>query len=287
MVSHETLVARAGTAVAAARAAHAAAGPTGGTSSWWRARAATGPTGGWRRPRWPAAGPGCASSRPRRSAPARPCRRATWSSTAPTAPGSGAPTTRRGVPAGAAVLAIDIPSGVDADTGAAPGTAVRADRTVTFAALKPGLLQGEGPALLRRRRGGRHRDRVPDAGGAPDGGRGRGGAAAGAGPRRQQVDERRRRGGRLGRHGGRGHPVHPGSHGRRRGHDPAGLARATRRRPGRPRPSACTCPPRDGRAPSWRRRPSARRSSSGPGSARATPWPRRSAPCWPRCPCRW
>ena len=48
------------------------------------------------------------------------------------------------VPAGAAVLAIDIPSGVDADTGAAPGTAVRADRTVTFAALKPGLLQGEG-----------------------------------------------------------------------------------------------------------------------------------------------
>ena len=51
------------------------------------------------------------------------------------------------VPAGAAVLAIDIPSGVDADTGAAPGAAVRADRTVTFAALKPGLLQGDGPQL--------------------------------------------------------------------------------------------------------------------------------------------
>lgn len=50
------------------------------------------------------------------------------------------------VPPGAAVLAIDIPSGVDADTGAAPGDAVRADRTMTFAALKPGLLQGEGPA---------------------------------------------------------------------------------------------------------------------------------------------
>ena len=48
------------------------------------------------------------------------------------------------VPAGAAVLAIDIPSGVDADTGEAPGDAVRADRTVTFAALKPGLLQGAG-----------------------------------------------------------------------------------------------------------------------------------------------
>jgi hydroxyethylthiazole kinase-like uncharacterized protein yjeF len=50
------------------------------------------------------------------------------------------------VPAGARVLAIDIPSGVDADTGAAGGEAVRADRTVTFAALKPGLLQGAGPA---------------------------------------------------------------------------------------------------------------------------------------------
>ncbi len=51
------------------------------------------------------------------------------------------------VPPAAAVLAIDIPSGVDADTGEAPGDAVRADRTVTFAALKPGLLQGEGPRL--------------------------------------------------------------------------------------------------------------------------------------------
>jgi len=50
------------------------------------------------------------------------------------------------VPAGAHVLAIDIPSGIDADTGEAPGDAVRADRTVTFAALKPGLLQGAGPA---------------------------------------------------------------------------------------------------------------------------------------------
>jgi NAD(P)H-hydrate epimerase len=50
------------------------------------------------------------------------------------------------VPSGAGVLAIDIPSGVDADTGDAAGDAVRADRTVTFAALKPGLLQGAGPA---------------------------------------------------------------------------------------------------------------------------------------------
>ncbi len=50
-------------------------------------------------------------------------------------------------PAGARVLAIDIPSGVDADSGAAPGDAVRADATVTFAALKPGLLQADGPQL--------------------------------------------------------------------------------------------------------------------------------------------
>jgi NAD(P)H-hydrate epimerase len=49
-----------------------------------------------------------------------------------------------GVSEGAQVLAIDIPSGVDADSGAAPGDAVQADRTVTFAALKPGLLQGDG-----------------------------------------------------------------------------------------------------------------------------------------------
>ncbi len=49
-------------------------------------------------------------------------------------------------PAGTPVLAIDIPSGVDADSGEVSGTAVRADRTVTFAALKPGLLQGDGAA---------------------------------------------------------------------------------------------------------------------------------------------
>jgi ADP-dependent NAD(P)H-hydrate dehydratase / NAD(P)H-hydrate epimerase len=51
------------------------------------------------------------------------------------------------VPAGARVLAVDIPSGVDGDTGAAPGRPMGATRTVTFAALKPGLLQGDGPAL--------------------------------------------------------------------------------------------------------------------------------------------
>jgi NAD(P)H-hydrate epimerase len=40
----------------------------------------------------------------------------------------------------AAVLAVDIPSGVDGLTGAAGEGVLPADRTVTFAALKPGLL---------------------------------------------------------------------------------------------------------------------------------------------------
>jgi ADP-dependent NAD(P)H-hydrate dehydratase / NAD(P)H-hydrate epimerase len=51
------------------------------------------------------------------------------------------------VPTGAAVLAVDVPSGVDGDTGEAPGRPMVADRTVTFAALKPGLLQGDGERL--------------------------------------------------------------------------------------------------------------------------------------------
>lgn len=50
-------------------------------------------------------------------------------------------------PGGAPVLAVDIPSGVAGLTGAAAGEAVRADRTVTFAALKPGLLFHPGRAL--------------------------------------------------------------------------------------------------------------------------------------------
>lgn len=45
------------------------------------------------------------------------------------------------------VLAVDIPSGLQADSGAVLGVAVRAELTVTFIALKLGLLTGEGPEL--------------------------------------------------------------------------------------------------------------------------------------------
>ncbi|MHB8218961.1 MAG: NAD(P)H-hydrate dehydratase [Acidimicrobiales bacterium] len=51
------------------------------------------------------------------------------------------------VPDGTRVLAVDIPSGVDGDTGAVSGTPMHADRTLTMAALKPGLLQGHGLRL--------------------------------------------------------------------------------------------------------------------------------------------
>ncbi|HET6949808.1 MAG TPA: NAD(P)H-hydrate dehydratase [Acidimicrobiales bacterium] len=50
-------------------------------------------------------------------------------------------------PAGAPVLAVDIPSGVAGTTGQVGGAAVAAERTVTFAALKPGLLFHPGRAL--------------------------------------------------------------------------------------------------------------------------------------------
>ncbi|MEU9301520.1 NAD(P)H-hydrate dehydratase [Streptomyces sp. NPDC048269] len=44
------------------------------------------------------------------------------------------------IPRGVPVVAVDLPSGVDADTGEVAGPAVTADVTVTFGAYKPGLL---------------------------------------------------------------------------------------------------------------------------------------------------
>jgi len=52
--------------------------------------------------------------------------------------GAGDRADRRG--AGPSVVAVDLPSGIDADTGVVDGPAVRADVTVTFGTWKPGLL---------------------------------------------------------------------------------------------------------------------------------------------------
>jgi NAD(P)H-hydrate epimerase len=43
------------------------------------------------------------------------------------------------------VFALDVPSGLDSDTGVPHGETVRADCTVTFVALKTGLFTGDGP----------------------------------------------------------------------------------------------------------------------------------------------
>jgi hydroxyethylthiazole kinase-like uncharacterized protein yjeF len=48
---------------------------------------------------------------------------------------------------GVPILALDVPSGLDADTGVARGIAIRATATATFLALKPGLLTGDGVDL--------------------------------------------------------------------------------------------------------------------------------------------
>jgi len=47
-------------------------------------------------------------------------------------------------------LALDIASGINADTGAVMGTALRATHTITFIALKPGLLTLDGPDYCGR-----------------------------------------------------------------------------------------------------------------------------------------
>ena len=46
---------------------------------------------------------------------------------------------------GCPVLAIDVPSGIQSDSGRVLGCAVRATHTITFIALKPGLLTLDGP----------------------------------------------------------------------------------------------------------------------------------------------
>jgi ADP-dependent NAD(P)H-hydrate dehydratase / NAD(P)H-hydrate epimerase len=48
---------------------------------------------------------------------------------------------------GAVVVAVDVPSGIDSDTGEVHGEAVQADVTVTFGTVKPGLLIDPGASL--------------------------------------------------------------------------------------------------------------------------------------------
>lgn len=47
--------------------------------------------------------------------------------------------------ASATVVALDLPSGLDATDGSTPGTALAADATVTLAMPKDGLVRGDGP----------------------------------------------------------------------------------------------------------------------------------------------
>ncbi len=50
----------------------------------------------------------------------------------------------------APVVALDIPSGLMAQTGATPGVSIEAAHTVTFIALKPGLLTGKARDVVGR-----------------------------------------------------------------------------------------------------------------------------------------
>ncbi len=45
------------------------------------------------------------------------------------------------------MIAVDLPSGLDADTGVAYAPTVRAQTTVTLGLPKPGLLTGDGPSM--------------------------------------------------------------------------------------------------------------------------------------------
>ena len=118
---------------------------------------------------------------------------------------------RRG--SSAPVVAVDLPSGVEADTGEVHGEAVRADVTVTFGTYKPGLLDRPGRraragrAAARRHRARGRAARRARSGGAPARGRGR--AAARPGRRERQVPARGRRASSPGPRATRAPPCSP------------------------------------------------------------------------------
>src|SRR5699024_1258214 len=51
------------------------------------------------------------------------------------------------IPRGSRVLACDLPSGLNPETGVADDMVLLAERTVTFGAMKSGLLTGDGPLV--------------------------------------------------------------------------------------------------------------------------------------------
>src|SRR5208282_6176740 len=59
--------------------------------------------------------------------------------------GAAAQSITRANASGVRILALDIPSGLNADTGVAYHPTIRAHATATFIALKPGLLTADGP----------------------------------------------------------------------------------------------------------------------------------------------
>jgi NAD(P)H-hydrate epimerase len=62
--------------------------------------------------------------------------------------GTSRPYVAPGVSEHTLVLAVDLPSGVEADTGDVLGSPMRADVTLTLGAVKPGLLDGPGAAFV-------------------------------------------------------------------------------------------------------------------------------------------
>ncbi len=195
-----------------------------------------------------------------------------------------APRVAPGIP----VLAVDIPSGVEGDTGRATGSVLRATATVTFVARKPGLVQGDGAALAGE-------VRVVDIGLPIDGydvavvdDGDIGALVPPRGACRQQVGGRRAGGGRVAGHDRGRRPVGPCRLPVGRRHGPAGGARGRPGRTGgrgggghRPRGGAVgRRRPRGGRTVPRR----GGRARTGPGRRGR---PTRCDASSPRRPCRW
>ena len=212
-VSHETLVGRAGTAagLAALRLLGGAYGRrvtvvAGKGSNGADGRVAAALLG-------PARGAGHGDRR--RATPPPRCPAAIWSSTPPTAPGSAALTTRPRCHPVCRSSPSTSPRAWTPTPAPHPGAPFRATDTVTFAAYKPGLLQGAGVGCSGA-------VQVVDIGVALPPSRAAliedADVAANVprAPPVAQVEHRARHRVGVGGHGGIGHPEHPGRHGGRR-----------------------------------------------------------------------